>query len=321
MLNEEILLTLLHSLTDSNFQNELDFTQKIVPQFVALLGYGEAETFYDVKMEWNRLDVVLASSITSRPWIIIEVKKDRPKNIGEWAYQLKRYLIASGSPIGVVLSTDLLLLVVDGEEKRFDLRSINMEQVREIFQILARFVQKPSIDDITSVHGKLVELIESVENASNNEKKGKALENLAQLLFDTVPSLKCKYKNLQTRSSEIDLVIEYDRSKGQIALFEELGRYCLIECKNWSKPVGVVPVRDFMGKLDKCKTRLGIIFAKNGVTGVDSGADALREIQSRFDRDGVYLLVFSLQDLKSIKSGRDFEIALDLKADNLRFDS
>jgi Restriction endonuclease len=321
MLNEEILLTLLHSLTDSNFQNELDFTQKIVPQFVALLGYGEAETFYDVKMEWNRLDVVLASSITSRPWIIIEVKKDRPKNIGEWAYQLKRYLIASGSPIGVVLSTDLLLLVVDGEEKRFDLRSINMEQVREIFQILARFVQKPSIDDITSVHGKLVELIESVENASNNEKKGKALENLAQLLFDTVPSLKCKYKNLQTRSSEIDLVIEYDRSKGQIALFEELGRYCLIECKNWSKPVGVVPVRDFMGKLDKCKTRLGIIFAKNGVTGVDSGADALREIQSRFDRDGVYLLVFSLQDLKSIKSGQDFEIALDLKADNLRFDS
>jgi Restriction endonuclease len=321
MLNEEILLTLLHSLTDSNFQNELDFTQKIVPQFVALLGYGEAETFYDVKMEWNRLDVVLASSITSRPWIIIEVKKDRPKNIGEWAYQLKRYLIASGSPIGVVLSTDLLLLVVDGEEKRFDLRSINMEQVREIFQILARFVQKPSIDDITSVHGKLVELIESVENASNNEKKGKALENLAQLLFDTVPSLKCKYKNLQTRSSEIDLVIEYDRSKGQIALFEELGRYCLIECKNWSKPVGVVPVRDFMGKLDKCKTRLGIIFAKNGVTGVDSGADALREIQSRFDRDGVYLLVFSLQDLKSIKSGQDFEIAIDLKADNLRFDS
>lgn len=115
-------------------------------------------------------------------------------------------------------------------------------------------------------------------------------------------------------------MIEYDHSKGELPLFEELGRYCLIECKNWSKPVGVGSVRDFMGKLDKCKIKLGIIFSKNGVTGVNSGADALREIQSRFDRDGLYILVFSLDEIKEIKDGMSFYKAIDSKADRLRFD-
>jgi len=133
--------------------------------------------------------------------------------------------------------------------------------------------------------------------------------------------LKCKYYNLQTRSSEIDIVIEYDCSKGYIPLFEEQGRFSLIECKNWSKPVGVSPVRDFMGKLDKCKARLGVIFSKNGVTGVDAGADALREIQSRFDRDGVFVLVFFLEDIRNIEDGNAFVTALDRKADSLRFDA
>ena len=81
------------------------------------------------------------------------------------------------------------------------------------------------------------------------------------------------------------------------------------------------PVRDFIGKLDKCQCRLGIIFSKNGVTGVDSGADALREIQSKFDRDGLYLLVFSLEDLRDINGAAEFLDAIDVKADTLRFDS
>jgi hypothetical protein len=80
--------------------------------------------------------------------------------------------------------------------------------------------------------------------------------------------------------------------EGLVHNVDELGRYCLVECKNWSKPAGLSTVRDFLGKLDRCKTRLGIIFSGNGITGVDTGVDALREIHSRFDRDGVYVIVF-----------------------------
>lgn len=320
MATEDTLLALLLSLPDQAFENELDFTRKVVPHFVRLLGFDEAETFYEYGgADRYRADVVLSRSITSRPWIVVELKRSRPRNVGDWVYQVKSYLNAFNCRIGVVLSPELLLVIEPGGTKRYELRSINSAQVQEILRALGRQVQ-PLTDDEPR-HGKLVELVEAVDEATTNDAKGKTLESLANFLFNSVPSLKCKYANLQTRSSEIDLVVEYNPSKERIPIFEELGRYCLVECKNWSKPVGVGPVRDFMGKLDKCKVRLGVIFSKNGITGIDSGVDALREIQSRFDRDGTYLLVFSLDDLKEIKDGRAFAIALDRKADNLRFDA
>jgi hypothetical protein len=315
------LLNLLHSLPDQAFERELDFTRKVVPRLVAVLGYGESETFYEYGADGYRADVVLSNSIDSKPWIVIELKRGKATNVGDWIYQVKRYLKAFDCAAGVIVSPDLLIIISGEKEKRFDLRSITVEQAGEILQSLHRNAQPPSLTDKPSPHGKLVDLIEGVEQAATNDEKGRSLEALARFLFNSTPSLHCKYTNLQTRSSEIDLVIEYDRSVGQIPLFEELGRYCLVECKNWSKPVGVGPMRDFMGKLDKCKTRLGVIFSKNGVTGVDSGADALREIQSRFDRDGVFLLVFSLEDLRNIKDGNAFSEALDRKADDLRFDT
>lgn len=315
------LLSLLRSLPDQAFEHELDFTRKVVPRLVAILGYGESETFYEYGAARYRADVILSSSIASKPWIVIELKKRKAINIDDWIYQVRHYLEIFDCATGVVVSPELIIIISVDTEKRFDLRSLTSEQAGEIFQSLHRSAQPPSLTDELFPHGKLVDLIEGVEQAASNDEKGKSLEALARFLFDSVPSLNCKYPNLQTRSSEIDLVIEYDRSVGHIPLFEELGRYCLVECKNWGKPVGVGPVRDFMGKLDKCKTRLGIIFSKSGVTGVDSGADALREIQSRFDRDGVFLLVFSLEDLRSIKDGKAFSEALDRKADDLRFDA
>lgn len=321
MSKEDRLLALLQSLPNQSFKHELDFTRKIVPQFLDLLGYAETETFYEYKAGQYRADVVLSSSIISRPWIVLEVKNYKSRNVADWLYQLKRYLEIINCRVGVVLSPELLFFVKGEKVKRFDLRSLSLEQVREIMGLFARDIQTQTTNNQASLQGKLVELLAAVEEATTNEKKGRTLEALAQFLFNAVPSLNCKYANLQTRSSEIDLVVEYDCSKGLIPLFEELGRYCLVECKNWSKPVGVGPVRDFMGKLDKCKARLGIIFSKSGVTGVDAGADALREIQSRFDRDGVYLLVFSLEDVKNIDNPSAFLSALDSMADNLRFDA
>jgi hypothetical protein len=319
--SREQLRDLLHGLPNETFEHESDFTRKVIPRLAQILNYAELETFYDYGGKRYRADVVLSSSIESKPWVVLELKKTKPINIGDWIYQARRYLDAFDCHIGVVVSPEILVIISGKEVKRFDLRALTAEQSEEILRVLERNAQPSLLPDKAPTHGVLVDLIESVERTETNEEKGKSLEALARFLFDSVPPLRCKYSNLQTRSSEIDLVIEYDRSKGTLPLFEELGRYCLVECKNWSKPVGVAPVRDFMGKLDKCKTKLGVIFSKNGVTGVDAGADALREIQSRFDRDGLFLLVFSLEDLRGIRDGKAFSEALDRKADSLRFDT
>lgn len=313
---------LLRELPSIPAEHEVDFTRLVVPRLAKVLGYSEAETFYEYRAgEANRrADVVFSQAIGRRPWLVVEIKKGRAINVADWAYQVRGYISALDCPIGVVVSPHEVVLITREKFERFALSSITREEATKLFAALDRHDPEPdSHSSYQRTH--LVNLIQAVESAVTNEEKGKSLERLASWLCDGIPSLRSKYKNLITRSSEIDLVVEYDDTAGRIALFQELGRYCLVECKNWSKPVGVGPVRDFMGKLDKCKVRLGVIFSKNGVTGVDSGADALREIQSRFDRDGVYVLVFSLEDLRSIDNSAEFVSLLDEKADALRFDA
>ncbi|MEP0914041.1 restriction endonuclease [Leptolyngbya sp. GB1-A1] len=321
MIPVERLLQLLRSLPDQIVEREIDFIRLVVPPLTEILGYSANETFYEYRIERRLADVVLSASITSKPWIVLELKKYLPRNTADWFYQLKYYLDAFDNCIGAVLSPQMLLLSIDGRDaERFDLRTITREQAEQLYAVLRRKAQLPAVEQSES-NNPLIPLIEAAEKATTANEKGKTFEEVAKFVLESVPSLRCKYTNLYTRSSEIDIVVEYDRSRGGIPLFDELGRYALIECKNWSKPVGVGPVRDFMGKLDKCKARMGIIFARNGVTGVDAGVDALREIQSRFDRDGVFLVVFSLEELRAIKNGLDFVAALDQKADTLRFDA
>ncbi|WP_169517192.1 restriction endonuclease [Azohydromonas australica] len=298
----------------------MDFTRQVVPEFVSCLGYSEAETFYEFSADRYRADVVLSESVSAVPWIVLEIKRGKPYNVGDWAYQVTRYLEALRCHTGLVLAPNLLILVHQGDVKRYVLRELSHRQTEDLFKIISRHSQSVTPVNKNFETSAFVKLIEAVECAENNDEKGESLERLAQALISSAPPLACKYVNLQTRSSEIDIVVEYNNSKDRVPLLDELGRFFLVECKNWSKPVGVAPVRDFMGKLDKCKVRIGVLFSKNGVTGVDSGVDALREIQSRFDRDGVYVLVFSLEDVRHLANGADFLRALDKKADNLRFD-
>ncbi len=323
MSKENQLLEMLRSLPNRSFITEIDFMREVVPNLVSLLGYQETETFYGHSSKQYRADVVMASSVISKPWIIIELKSKKTLKASLAIQQVKQYLKSFNSSIGVILSpASLILIKIKPYEQifEFNLQTIEIDEINQIFNIISRDTQLLDHIEFEESYGKAVQLIELVEKSITNDEKGKSLENLARFLLESIPSLRCKYPNLETKSSEIDLVIEYDHLKGELPLLEELGRYALIECKNWSKPVGVGYVRDFMGKLDKCKIKLGIIFSKNGVTGVNSGVDALREIQSRFDRDGIYILVFSLDELKEIKDGMGFYKAIDLKADRLRFD-
>ena len=316
----DLLLQFLASLPEKSYEHELDFTRDAVPKLVHYLGYSEAETFYDFSIGKHRADVALSNSIDSAPWILVELKRKKSHNLADWVYQLNRNLDALNCQTGFVLSTEILLLSKDRRTTRYQLKEITHQQVENILSVISRASQPDPMPSPTTRERGLAALIDAVEQASSNDEKGRSLELLARTLFDSTPMLGCKYSNLQTRSSEVDIVVEYNFSLGRIPLFDELGRFALVECKNWSKPVGVAPVRDFMGKLDKCKVSLGIIFSKNGVTGIDSGADALREIQSRFDRNGTYILIFSLDDARRISNGKDFLALLDEKSDALRFD-
>lgn len=311
-------------IADTKFKYELEFLQVALPQLTKILNYEEEETFYNFSKNHYTADVALAQSVESKPWVIFEIKRSNIKDDPRSIDQVRHYLVKFDCPTGVLLTPDTLTVISSTNTKSYNLKNINDIQIDEIIGILDRGAQPPALEfkeppPIETL--ALTKLIESVETAKTNDEKGKTLESLAHALINKTPSLRTKHRNFLTRSSEIDLIVEHDKSKGHIPIFDELGRYCLVECKNWSIPAGVTPVRDFLAKLDKCKVKLGIIFSKNGVTGIDSGADALREIQSKYDRDGVFLIVFTLEDIKNINNGELFVDVLDRKADNLRFDA
>lgn len=161
--------------------------------------------------------------------------------------------------------------------------------------------------------------LESARKAETNADKKTTLEKLAKMLFESIPFLTCKFTNIRTASSEIDLVIQY---KGWIetTVFDDLGTYFLVECKNWKEPVGAKHVRDFIQKIEKSMLNLGVLIAPQGVTGANQGMDALREIHSAFDRLGLYVVVVRLDQLRAIEEGADFYQILEEEIARLRFD-
>jgi len=324
-LNEtrKALHNLLTSLPKTTFRSELEIIKKIVPKLAQILGYDEQEIFYDYGRGRLRADAIFSGSIEAAPWIILEIKGLRGGPIADWIDQVRRYLNSFDGRLAIVVSPNTFLLVSNHLEAQFNLRELSINQTEEILKFLEEvFAEEPNNSTTLAkrtLYSSIENLIEAAEVATTNKEKGKTLERLSQFLIDNAPSLSCKYTNLITRSSEIDIVIEYDSAKGSILLFEDVGRYSLVECKNWSKPVGASTVRDFLGKLEKTKTKMGIIFAKRGITGAESGLDALEEIRAKFSRDGVFVVVFSFEDLRGINDSKSFLEALDVKADNLRF--
>ena len=318
--SSDALHRLFEQLPQKKFKFEGELMASITPMLVSALGYAEDETFFDYGRRNHRADFVVSKSIESKPWIIFEIKNSRTRDISPWIEQLQGYLSAFDAKKGVVISPETLVVICRGFVKKFKLNSLTRAETLEILESLERSEEEALEAHEESVTNQLTSLIERAEAATTNDAKGKSLEALAQYLFTSISSLTCKYANLHTRSSEIDIILEYNSSKGSLPLFEELGRYCFVECKNWSQPVGAKHIRDFIGKLEKCRVKLGIVFAKNGVTGTNSGLDALREISSAYDRNGPIVLVFSLEDLRSISDGEKFSEALDIRYDRLRFD-
>ncbi|NGZ88604.1 restriction endonuclease [Duganella aceris] len=318
--SRETLLRVLEQLPHHARMSESEFTRKAIPALISALGYSDDETFFDYGRGKRRADLVVSNSIESKPWVIFEVKSGRTQDISSWIQQLHDYLTEFGGTRGVVVSPEILVVIDRGVVKQFDLNNLAITEAEEILKNLERADQDVPNSGTRIRNIQLIKLIEEAESAKTNDAKGKSFEALGRHLFSCIPSLRCKYSNLNTRSSEIDIVVEYNSSNGVLPLFEELGRYCFVECKNWSAPVGAKHIRDFIGKLEKCRVKLGVILAKNGVTGENSGLDAIREVQSAFDRDGPIILIFSLEDLRTIEDGGAFTEALDLRFDYLRFD-
>ncbi len=315
---------LLQLLPELNFNNELDLVLFAAPRLGRLLGYSDSEMYFDLSLGGDakyRADAAFSILGPNLPRIIFEFMREDSNQIGLGLEQVRHYKLVSNADYGVLLSVYHISIVSNDNLFQYELERLTSQQAKLVENFLRRPASSGLREPQTLYQSEtsIEKLLRNVESAETNEDKKNSLELLARRVFESHSFLRCKYINLRTSSSEIDLVCEY-LGHTKRTLFDEYGRYFLVECKNWSRPAGAKEVRDFLGKIEKSRVKLGILFSKNGITGEANGTDALREIHSCYDRSGICVVVLSLAELKEAGDQTNIIDLIDTKLDQLRFD-
>src|SRR5258708_9105344 len=104
--------------------------------------------------------------------------------------------------------------------------------------------------------------------ATANER-GVLLEELLIYIMRRIPGIRLQEHAVQTAngSEELDLVFWNDITKGDLPFMPWV---ILMECKNWSRPVGSNEVGFFCLKAQERHLEFAILVAASGVTGDDS---------------------------------------------------
>jgi hypothetical protein len=100
----------------------------------------------------------------------------------------------------------------------------------------------------------------------------------------------------------------------------ELGRYFVVECKDWKDPVDFSSFAKFCRVLDSVKSRFGIIFSKHGITGEEQSSNAEREQLKVFQDRGMVIIVVNETDLNYVSGGGNFIALLKIKYEKVRLD-
>lgn len=137
-------------------------------------------------------------------------------------------------------------------------------------------------------------------SASTNKQRGDALERLVEALFNTEgPELVVAEKNFRTEEEEVDLVLRSNLPAPFWAA--QKSAYWFVECKNWSKPVGVAEIRVFESKIDdrKSSVRVGVFVAANGFYGT-----AVERLKSAQIKDIGLIYAITLEDIRGLLDRR-----------------
>lgn len=149
------------------------------------------------------------------------------------------------------------------------------------------------------------------------EPTGMVLERLAEYLLSCMPGCKTSRRN---RSESTDYDVVCSQQGADIDFRSELGRYFVVECKDWKDPVNFGSFAKFCRVLDSVKSNFGIIFSKQGITGEGRNSDAEREQQKVFQDRGMVIIVVKETDLNYVSSGGNFIALLRKKYEKVRLD-
>ena len=148
---------------------------------------------------------------------------------------------------------------------------------------------------------KLRSLMRDARSALTPYRKGMLLERLAESFVELFPGLESVGKNVRIEAEELDLVVKNENEK---IFWQRIGSPIIIECKNWTKPVGASEVRDLIQKMREVRT--AFLIAAKGVTSKDGAYYEIIEARKKEK----FILVFDSRDIDNITNGADPELVV-----------
>lgn len=156
--------------------------------------------------------------------------------------------------------------------------------------------------------------------AKTTKEKGDRLELLVSYLFAVEQGFEVLGPT-KGSDSQTDVIV---RNRHHDPAIASLGNYIMVECKNWSEPIGAPIIREFAGKMRPAKIKTGILVCREGVTGqtVKTTGTAAREtIAKEYLQDETAVLVLDDKLLRAILAGQSV-LSLELldQFERVRFD-
>lgn len=148
---------------------------------------------------------------------------------------------------------------------------------------------------------RVQELLRRGDEAATNADKGRALEDLIAYLFELIPGVSVTARNEMNAfdAEEIDIAFWNEGAPDGLRLFDHL---LLVECKNWSTPVGYPELAVFYDKLQSRGRPIGILVAARGITGDRMLRTAAHEVLVRALANGREILVLTRREIEHVRS-------------------
>jgi hypothetical protein len=145
-----------------------------------------------------------------------------------------------------------------------------------------------------AARGRARQLMQQLDTASTADAKGRVLEDLMAVVFQSHPDLLVSQRRLRLGDQEIDMVVDNHVDHGLWAKLES--PLFLAECKNWGSSVGTPEIRDFETKVrdHQPHARLGILVSVGGFT------REARTALARASREPYQLVLVARSDLEEL---------------------
>lgn len=145
--------------------------------------------------------------------------------------------------------------------------------------------------------------IAAVDAAVTANEKGNRFEELAEYLFEHLSGVEVRERDVLLPSEEIDIVLWNAQLEDVLRPWDPM---ILVECKNWSKPVGAPELAWFIHKMRERGLAHGIFIAANGVTGNfargDGSGNGATGIIMTALKEKIRVIVVTMDDIRALQS-------------------